>query len=320
MGLIRKLAHRVRVAGRRMVGSAQPRVVMTLLCRNEGDVIGEQIAFHLAMGVDLVIAMDNNSHDNTVALLQHFERAGKLRLLRQPDRNFDQGGWVTSMARMGALEHGADWIINSDADEFWWPESGDFKSTLAAQPKKVNLVVAQRVNFRPSRLDDRPFYERMLVRELVSEKFRGGKLEPKVAHRAYPDVRVQHGNHGVSLGSRKPKRAPHGTIQILHFPIRTYSQWMRRINEGAAILEEHPDHTPWISGGWRHMRDHYVKAGTLRTYFESLALDPADIATAPDKAYLTIDTRIRDVIRANQRLLPVMQACNTATGPIIGVS
>jgi hypothetical protein len=58
------------------------------------------------------------------------ERMGKLSLLRQPARDFDQGAWVTSMARRAEREHAADWIINSDSDEFWWPQSGDFKSLL----------------------------------------------------------------------------------------------------------------------------------------------------------------------------------------------
>jgi hypothetical protein len=303
-----ELARSLKIAAvklrRALLGSSSPRVVMTLLCRNEGDIVAQQVAFQLAMGVDFVIAMDNASDDNTADLLRHFERMGRLRLLHQPARNFDQGAWVTAMARMAKREHDADWVINSDTDEFWWPQSGDFKSTLASLPEKVNIIIAERVNFRPSRSDGRPFYERMLIRELASEKFRGGKLEPKVAHRAYPDVCVKHGNHDASLGDRKRVRAARGTIQILHYPIRTYSQWARRINEGAVILEEHTDHTPWISGGWRHMRDHYVKTGTLREYFDRLALETADLAVAPDKTNLTIDTRIRDVIRANQHLLP----------------
>lgn len=277
---------------------------MTLLCRNESDIIAEQVAFHLAMGVDFIIAMDNASNDNTVELLSHYERAGRLRLLHQPARDYDQGGWVTGMARMAAEEHGADWVINSDADEFWWPRARDLKVTLGGLPDKVNIVVAERMNFRPTEVEMGPFYERMLVREHVSEKFRGGVLEPKVAHRAAPDATVIHGNHGAKLGDRLLVNAPQGTIQIFHFPVRSRAQWTHKIEVGSAILDQYPDHPPWVTAGWRHMREHYLAQGKLGDFYSSLALTPDQISAAPDRANLAVDTRLRDVLRANRHLLP----------------
>ncbi len=41
---------------------------MTLLARNEADVVDAQIAFHLHAGVDFVIATDNASTDDTADL------------------------------------------------------------------------------------------------------------------------------------------------------------------------------------------------------------------------------------------------------------
>ena len=64
--------------------AAQPRLVMTLLCRNECDIIAEQITFHLAMGVDFVLATDNCSSDRTPEILEDFQKIGKLRLMRAP--------------------------------------------------------------------------------------------------------------------------------------------------------------------------------------------------------------------------------------------
>ena len=108
----------------------QPRIVMTLLCRNESDIIAEHVTFHLAMGVDFILATDNVSSDRTVEILEHFEKLGKLRLLRAP--RYEQAKLMTHMARLAAIEHGADWVINSDADEFWWPRQHDLKTTLAS--------------------------------------------------------------------------------------------------------------------------------------------------------------------------------------------
>lgn len=99
------------------------KLLMTLLVRDEEDILEQHLDFHLGHGVDFVIATDNLSQDRSGEILRRYERAGRLRLLDEPEDNYSQAKWVTRMARMAATEYGADWVINSDADEFWWPES-----------------------------------------------------------------------------------------------------------------------------------------------------------------------------------------------------
>ena len=57
---------------------------MTLLVRDEADVVDAQLAYHLHAGVDHVIATDNASSDGTTEILERYERVGHLRLLREP--------------------------------------------------------------------------------------------------------------------------------------------------------------------------------------------------------------------------------------------
>ena len=99
------------------------KLVMTLLLRDEEDIVRENLDFHLAQGVDRVIVTDNGSEDATVEILREYEARGVVRLLLEPADDYSQGRWVTRMARLAAAE-GADWVINNDADEFWWPRSG----------------------------------------------------------------------------------------------------------------------------------------------------------------------------------------------------
>src|ERR687888_2594814 len=105
------------------------KMVMTLLVRDEEDIVRENLDYHLAQGVDRVIVTDNGSEDSTVEILREYEAQGVVRLLIERSDDYSQGRWVTRMARLAADE-GADWVINSDADEFWWPRSGTLKSTF----------------------------------------------------------------------------------------------------------------------------------------------------------------------------------------------
>ena len=100
---------------------------MTLLVRDERDIVEEHLAFHLAAGVDEVIVTDHASTDGTEEILERYAADGRVRVLRETEGPFRQREWVTRMARLAATEHGADWVINGDADEFWWPRGGSLQ-------------------------------------------------------------------------------------------------------------------------------------------------------------------------------------------------
>src|SRR3974390_1036225 len=103
---------------------------MTLLVRDEEDIVRANIEFHLAQGVDFILATDNLSQDRTADILLEYERAGRMEYVREIDDTYVQHIWVTRMARRAHVEYGADWVINCDADEFWWPRYGNLKETL----------------------------------------------------------------------------------------------------------------------------------------------------------------------------------------------
>ena len=105
-------------------GGALMRIAMTLVVRDEADIVGTWLDYHLASDVSLVIATDHRSVDGTSEILREHERDGRVVLLREEGDVLRQAEWVTRMSRLAATEHGADWVIPSDADEFWWPRGG----------------------------------------------------------------------------------------------------------------------------------------------------------------------------------------------------
>ena len=126
------------------------KLVMTLLVRDEADIVDAQIAFHLNAGVDFVVATDNRSEDGTTEILERYAREGLLHLIREPGDDLRQSEWVTRMARLAATEFGADWVLNTDADEFWWPRGGELPGRcFAAVPARFGVVRGAWRNFVP---------------------------------------------------------------------------------------------------------------------------------------------------------------------------
>lgn len=270
---------------------------MTLLVRDEEDVLAANLAHHFAHGVDFVVATDNGSVDGTVALLEAEERAGRLRLIHEPEDTYAQHRWVTRMARLAATDHGADWVINNDADEFWWPRSGDLKAELAAVPAHVDVVVAQRHNLIARPDDGGPFTRRLTVRQAQPRQHPGlgdGPLPPKVCHRADPEVTVLQGNHEVEGPRLGGAVLDDGRIDILHVPVRSYAQFANKIAKGGAAYARNTELPPEVGHQWRRLHAHQLD-GTFDEEWARLVLSDEAVAAGLADGTLVEDHRLADL-------------------------
>jgi glycosyltransferase involved in cell wall biosynthesis len=266
------------------------KLVMTLLVRDEQDIIAEHLDYHLAQGVDEVIVTDNGSEDATLDILRDYESRGVARIILEPSDDYSQGKWVTRMARMAASELDADWVINSDADEFWWPRSGTLASTFEGLGAEVGVVVARRTNFVPQPEDTRAFWDRMTVRERESLNPVGKPLPPKLAHRAHPEIEVVQGNHRVR-GPDLGERLDDDTVEILHFPMRSYAQFENKIVKGGQAYARNRELPEKVGRTWRRLYEVWQRGELPDHYAESIVSDSS-------RDDLVEDTRLRDYLRA----------------------
>jgi len=245
-----------------------PKVVMTLLARDDADIIAANMDFHFAMGVDHIVVTNNRSADGTRDVVLEYVRRGVATLIDEPDDDYDQSAWVTRMARLAARDLTADWVINSDTDEFWWPSAGDLKAVLSSVPSAYGVVSAPRLNFLPMRSLSTVFWREMVWRDVVSRNGAGEPLPGKTAHRAAADVTIAHGNHWVespSLGPTEDRRR----IEILHFPYRSFAQYATKIRNGGPALERNSKAGQDVFHVWRHQYQ-LQREGQLERWYRGL--------------------------------------------------
>ena len=266
---------------------------MTLLVRDEADVLDEQIRFHLEHGVDFVVATDHRSVDGSTEILRRYEREGHLHLIREDAEKREQPAWVTRMARLAATELGADWVINSDADEFWLGRDGPLRELLAAVPRRFGVILALWRHFAPRPESGRPFFEQMTVRRLPAA---GGTspflVERKIAHRAVADVVVRRGNHGLEAPTLLPLR-DWFPLDVLHFPVRTPAQLERKYLSRQPEIDD--PHVPAAL----HVRETAaaIRADGAEAVFRRLLDDDDVLASGVEGGLNAVDARLRDALR-----------------------
>jgi Glycosyl transferase family 2 len=272
-------------------------LVATLLVRDEEEVLRAHLDYHLAQGVDLVVAMDNGSRDATPEILREYARRGVVDLLPEAEPgHYRQGPWVTQMARVAALEHGADWVLHLDADEFWWPREGTLPDVLAAVPERYGVVNAVRVDFDPVPACGFAFWEDMTVRRRVLRTPLGHRGLPRVAHRGHPEVEVSPGNH-LASGEGLALAPPVELIESLHFPTRSFEQLERKVRAHAVSIRSTPGLKADVGEETLSLEDLRAQ-GRLRAYFDERAIGADRRQAGVAAGELMEDLRLRDFFAA----------------------
>ena len=287
------------------------KLAMTLIVRDEADIIEDNLRYHRAQGVDFFIVLDNGSSDETVDILERYERTGILTLLHRPGNMLTiQRKGNTEIARL-AHEMGADWVFHNDADEFWWSFDGNLKETFERIPESQGVVLIPRTEFIPRPDGPGSFAERLTIRE---SRFR---RPPKTAHRTHPGIKLWTA-HPIDLWVKReaPPRsglvgkpslrveakhkeeqeldlvlAPEFPIGALHFPLRSFAQYQKKI----AIA----DHNKmWDRNEETKALHDAYRSGRLEEVFAGLVLGDETVETGLAEGWLVEDTDLRDYLLA----------------------
>jgi hypothetical protein len=281
------------------------KLVLTLVVRDEADVLRSNLDFHLHAGVDVVIATDHGSTDGTREILEEYARDGAVDLIREEvGAEFRQREWMTRMARLAATRHAADWVVSSDADEFWWPRAGSLKEVLDAIPRRYGIVQTFVRHFPPVAPDDSPFFERMVYRlsplAPINDPASPWRPFRKTIHRARPDTVVTEGAHGLMGSGLRPLRGWY-PVEVLHFPIRSPGQLARKgAVWGPAVAKYFSGVVvPSAPGAVYHAQAYREsERGTSQDYYASLQLEGDALAGALADGVVQTDTRLRDLLHS----------------------
>jgi len=273
---------------RRLKSKKTIKLIMTLLTRDEEDIIEKNISFHLKHGVDFIVATDNGSIDGTRDILEKYENKGVLHLIDEKKQDLSQAEWVNRMGKLAFEKYNADIIFHCDADEFWFPKSGNLRNEILENHHAtvllvnfVNVFLEENQGLETFPSDSKwavvnPFITQNLEKDSITKNLYLFRYPQKVIYKTekgYLDV--THGNHAI-VASEGLVMKESNDIIIYHYPIRSKNHFYRKVKNGGSACESNKRLDKSIGFHWRRWFESY-KNNRLEDEYRNLILRKEDV-------------------------------------------
>ena len=225
------------------------KIIGISLVRSAADIVGTTIRYHLHLGFDEVLVIDNGSPDGTAEILDRLAQSNPRVRWRSDEGAYQQAELTTQLARE-AFHAGADWVVPFDADEFWYAPSASFRDVLSnssAGALRASLVHYIQVRDqshatagglltmtrRAPRMIGPPDRARALI-EAKEIGFVEAMYPPKWICRASEELEFAPGSHAAANISGTADTT--AELVCLHAPLRSRNSLLRKAEHSERLV------------------------------------------------------------------------------------
>lgn len=219
-------------------------LIMTLVVKNEEDILEKNIRFHKAMGVDGFIVTSHNCTDKTNEILAKLKKEGLVfEIIYKNTKGHEHHIWVNDMVNIAKEKYKANWVINADADEFYYSKFLNLKLNIIQAIKNgLNVLIVDSTFLFPTDEADfvrdshyfvtKPFqqFEADSLGIIDDKKFAmfiGSQECTKIIHNTKDFISATDGNHSILM--RHQKEFFDSNISLYHYHIRNYKGYEEKV-------------------------------------------------------------------------------------------